>query len=150
MFVGRTRYSFHDGTADEAQEDRNHWWGILYSVCKFLKFFVLIFFFRLHMHKSLTLFLLFSSDKLRKEINKVSRIKLVGTEDHCTYASFIFMSIWLVFLLLKDEFSDSSFQFFFTSQSADKNKNFSKVLRNVWRRVGGNLNYRKIMVVFDW
>ena len=45
------------------------------------------------MHKSLTLFLLFSSDKLRKEINKVSRIKLVGTEDHCTYASFIFVSI---------------------------------------------------------
>ena len=45
------------------------------------------------MHKSLTLFLLFSSDKLRKEINKVSRIKLVGTEDHYTCASFIFMSI---------------------------------------------------------
>ena len=65
------------------------------------------------MHKSVTLFLLFSSDKLRKEINKVSRIKLAGTEDHCTYANFIFMSIWLVFLLLKDEFSDLSFQFFF-------------------------------------
>ena len=45
------------------------------------------------MYKSVTLFLLFSSDKLRKEINKVSRIKLVVTEDHYTYASLIFMSI---------------------------------------------------------
>ena len=45
------------------------------------------------MYKSVTLFLLCSSDKLRKEINKVSRTKLVGTEDHYTYASFIFMSI---------------------------------------------------------
>lgn len=58
-----------------------------------LKFFCFNIFFRLHIHKSVTLFLLFSLDKLRKEINKVSRIKLVGTEDHCTYASFIFMSI---------------------------------------------------------
>lgn len=59
----------------------------------FSKFFCFNIFFRLRMHKSVTLFLLFSSDKLRKEINKVSRIKLVGTEDHCTYANFIFMSI---------------------------------------------------------
>ena len=59
----------------------------------FLKFFCFNIFFRLHMHKSVILFLLFSLDKLRKEINKVSRIKLVGTEDHCTYASLIFMSI---------------------------------------------------------
>ena len=59
----------------------------------FLKFFCFNVFFRLHVYKFVTLFLLFSSDKLRKEINKVSRIKLVGTEGHCTYASLIFMSI---------------------------------------------------------
>ena len=58
-----------------------------------LKFFCFNIFFRLHIHKSVTLFLLFSLDKLRKEINKVSRIKLVGTEDRYTCASFIFMSI---------------------------------------------------------
>lgn len=80
------------------------------------------------MYKSVTLFLLCSSDKLRKEINKVSRTKLVGTEDHYTYASFIFMSIWLVFLLLKDEFSDLSFQFFLYHNQQMKINIFPKFL----------------------
>lgn len=58
-----------------------------------LKFFCFNIFFRLYMYKFVIFFLFFFLDKLRKEINKVSRIKLVGIEDYCIYVSLIFMLI---------------------------------------------------------
>ena len=83
------------------------------------------------MHKSLTLFLLFSSDKLRKEINKVSRIKLVGTEDRYAMQASFLCQFDLCFSYSKTSSVTKVFNFFFILQSADENKYFSKVLRNV-------------------